>query len=101
MLIFVIICNLLLTLLNLYLVVCLWRWQQRFRQITLTLDQVECQIQQILSPASEVILEQNQQVLTLKQLYQQWSIYLKRFRQVLFLLSFTLNLWRRPLKRKQ
>ncbi len=94
MLVFVIIFNLSLTLFNLYLLRCVWQWRKRLRKTALILEQVERDVYHILSPAPEQMLQVEQGVMTLKQLYQQWYIYLKRLRQVLALLSFTLTLWR-------
>lgn len=95
MFVFVIVFNLLLTLLNLYVLRCLWQWRKRLRKTALILEGVEKDIHHILSPAPEKIVQVEQGVMTLKQLYQRWFIYLKRFNQVIALLSFTLSLWRK------
>ncbi|MGK7933942.1 MAG: hypothetical protein AB4041_21280 [Microcystaceae cyanobacterium] len=94
MLVFVIIFNLLLTLFNLYLLRCVWRWRNRLCQTAFILEQVERDIHYILSPAPEQIVQVEEGVMTLTQLYLQWSVYLKRFRQVTAILSVTLTLWR-------
>ncbi|MGK7943701.1 MAG: hypothetical protein AB4058_04450 [Microcystaceae cyanobacterium] len=94
MLVFVIIFNLLLTLFNLYLLRCVWRWRKRLRKTALILEQVEQDVHRILSPAPEQILQVEEGAITLTQLYQQWFIYTKRFRQIIALISFTLTLWR-------
>jgi hypothetical protein len=64
------------------------------RKTALILEQVEKDVHHILSPVPEQIVQVNQGVMTLTQVYQQWYVYLKRLRQVIALLSFTLSLWR-------
>ncbi len=95
MLVFVIICNLLLTLLNLYVLKCLWDWRQKLKATHLILENIVIQSHGMLATAPERVLTSQRTTIALKKNYQQRVIYLQQVKQLLLLLSFILNLWQK------
>lgn len=95
MLVFVIICNLLLTLFNIYLIVCLWRLRRTLVRVTKTLNFVERRIHNIFYPAPEFVMKGQQGSTNLRYSYQKLLIQVERLQKFVTVINLGLRLWRR------
>jgi hypothetical protein len=100
MLLFVIIFNLLLALLNLYLVVYLWRLRHVLARVTRILNRVERRLHSIFYPAPEIVLKGQHGAQSLKDRYQRLMGQLRYLEEILLLFGFGLRLWKRAAMRK-
>lgn len=98
MLIFVVIFNLLLSLLNFYIAWRIWKLWRLLVKVTAILNRVERRMQRIFEPAPEIMLRGRKKTSYLKQRYQKLEIQLQQIQQILLLASFGLRLWQRRSK---
>jgi hypothetical protein len=101
MLIFVIIFNLALSLLNLYLAIRLWQLRRVLARVTRTLTLVERRIHKIFYPAPEILLKGQQGTYALRLRYQKWLLHLERMGQVSSVISLGVRIWQRQSKHKR
>lgn len=95
MLAFVIACNLLLTFLNLYLALRLWRLRRELIQLTQQLSRLERRLHFLFTTAPEIIYQGEQNTHHLSQQYQQITRQIKQLRQLLLVMSLLHRIWQR------
>lgn len=100
MLIFVIIFNFLLTLLNLYVAFRLWKLRQVLARVSGILNRVERRIDRIFYPAPEVILIGQEGTYHLRVRYQILISQLERLQQILMLVTLGIGIWQRQRKKR-
>ncbi len=95
MLLFVIILNLVLTFINCFLVVKIWKLYCFLKNVTYQLTYIEQQLDEIFSVAPDLILRGQQGASQLRKNYQKLLIQLKISQNVFRSLKFLGNLWYR------
>lgn len=101
MLIFVIACNLVLTLLNLYIAVRLWRLRRTLIRVTRILRYVENRIERIFAPAPEFLLKGKQQTYSLRLYYQHLGFQLEQLQKLVSLINVGIKIWQRQTRRSR
>ncbi len=87
MLIFVLIVNLFLSFLNFYIAFRLWKLRRRLERVTEAFSRLEGCIQQIFSPAPEIILQGQQNTHNLRESYRKLLLQLVPLEQMLLFIS--------------
>ena len=95
MLIFAIAFNLLLVLVNLYLVVRLWELRKLLAGFTKRLTRIERRLHRIFTPGPEFVLKGQQGTYRLRQRYQKLVFQLQQLRQIFLAMNLLLKLWQR------
>ena len=95
MLIFVIIFNLCITLVNLYLAWKIWKLRRVLARAALILNKVERRIHFVLYPAPEQILLAQLRTRSLSERYHELDLQIKKVRKILTLLSLGYKIWQR------
>jgi cell division protein FtsB len=99
MLLFVILFNLLVALVNFYLVLRLWQLRQGLARVTRTLTKVERRIDRIFYPAPEFVFQGQQGTQHLRQVYQKLEHQLEQLQKILMLVNLGRRIWqKRPRK---
>jgi hypothetical protein len=101
MLLFVIVFNLSLTLLNLYIAIRIWQLWRVLVRVTRTLDTVERRIHRIFAPAPEFVSKGQKGTHTLKLRYQRLLIQLSIMGQFVSVVSFGMRFWQKQSKRQR
>ncbi|ACK71772.1 conserved hypothetical protein [Gloeothece citriformis PCC 7424] len=101
MLIFVIICNFVLSTLNLYIALRLWRLRRTLKRITRTLTFVERRIDTIFTPAPQFVIKGQQGTHALRLYYQQLSFQLEQVQKLIRLINLGLRIWQRQARFKK
>jgi hypothetical protein len=95
MIIFVIIINFSITLINLYLAVKIWQLCKRLNLIANKLDNCEILIHSLLSSAPQVLLTAHHNIYHFRQKYQLLQLQLKQIQQIIILLNWLYQAWRK------
>lgn len=95
MVVFIIIFNLSLTLLNLYIAIRLWQLRHLLLKVTRTLTRVERRIHKIIYPAPEFILTGQQGTYTLHKSYHKLLFQMELVIKILSLVTFGSKIWQR------
>ncbi|MDJ0729073.1 MAG: hypothetical protein QNJ33_03690 [Crocosphaera sp.] len=95
MLLFIIIFNLVITCINCYLVLKLWKLYNSLKKITHDLIHLEEQINELFSLVPDVILRGQQGMAGLRQFYQKFLIQLGMVQKVFRNLKLLLKVWYR------
>jgi hypothetical protein len=98
---FVVIFNLLLTLVNLYIVFRLWKLWRLLVRITETLTRVERRLHAIFYPAPAFVLQGQTEASHLRQTYQKLEYQLQQLQQVITFINVVAILWQRQLTHKR
>jgi uncharacterized protein YoxC len=85
--VFVIICNLLITAVALYVARTVWQLRRTLASVTQTINEVECNVYNVLHPAPEAITKGKNGIHNLTELYQSKQIQIQKIRQVLSLIA--------------
>jgi uncharacterized protein YoxC len=93
MIIFVIFCNLLITVINCYLIIKIRQWQRRLTQTGDVLTQVERKVYNILNPAPEIIAKGEQGTDFLRNKIKTLEYQLQSLQKILALLNWSYTLW--------
>jgi hypothetical protein len=101
MLLFIIIFNLSLTLLNLYIAIRLWQLRRVLARVTKTLNWVERRIHHILSRAPAIAMKGQKGTLTLRWHYQRLLLQLAAAGKVSSVVGFGIAIWRRQSQRQR
>lgn len=91
---FVIVCNLLIALVNLYIAWRVWKLREFFAQAANILDNAAQGTHNVLSAAPELVYNGQRGSRSLRQQYQKLVFQLQRVQQVLRLLSQAQTIWR-------
>jgi hypothetical protein len=83
--VFVIICNLLITAIAFYLVRTIWQLRRTLAGITQTLSELEGSVYNILHPAPKAIITGKTSIHNLKAVYQSKQVQMQQIRQILTL----------------
>ena len=95
MLTFVVICNLLITLLNFFLAWQIWQWRQKLALVAQTLNRFERSTHRILSVTPEVLDTGEKATSNLRERYQRLELQLERLAQVIRLVVWAYRLWQK------
>ena len=98
MLTFVVIFNLLITLLNLWIIWKIFQMRRVLRRITATLAHIEQRVQAVLYPAPELILRGQTGTRYLRERYLILEQQLQQLNNILSFLRFGFKLWQRQIK---
>jgi hypothetical protein len=101
MLLFVIIFNLSLTLLNLYIAIRIWQLWRVLARVTRTLDMVERRIHRIFAPAPDIVLKGQKGTHTLRLCYQRLLIQLAIAGQFVSVVSYGMRFWQKQSRRRR
>ncbi|WP_119259545.1 hypothetical protein [cyanobacterium endosymbiont of Rhopalodia gibberula] len=95
MLIFVVVCNFLLTILNFYIAFRLWKVNRILVKITKISTKIERNTNYILEQVSVVIMSRQLQTYQIRQLYQELTWKLQKLQQSIQLINLGLYVWKR------
>lgn len=95
MIIFVIVVNLCITVVNFYLAVKIWQLRRWLICSSKTLVDCEHSIQNLLYFGTFISLQKQKNINDLRQRYQLLQLQWQKIRQILFLLNLAIRLWRR------
>jgi predicted PurR-regulated permease PerM len=98
MLTFVLIFNLLITLINLFVAWRIWQLQKFLVKATKTLNKVERITHSLLSSAPEIIAKEQKDSFNLKQKHQKLKLQLQRVQKILTILILGYNIWQKQTK---
>ncbi|MEC4982740.1 MAG: hypothetical protein SAJ37_23870 [Oscillatoria sp. PMC 1068.18] len=101
MLIFVVVCNLAIAVINLYLAWRIWKIRRVLAQVTITLNNVERSIYNIFHPAPRLIYLGQKGTSNLRGRYQKLQVQLQRVQLLLTVLSLGLAAFRQQNRREQ
>lgn len=94
MLAFAIACNLLITILNLYIAWKIWRLRQVLARVTAKLNLIEYRTYYLLCGAPRAIITAQQETSRLKIGYEKLTAQLQQMQKLLQLLTLAMNIWR-------
>lgn len=95
MLVFVILCNFLLTILDFYLVFRLWKIHRLLVKVTKISTRIEQHTNYIFKQVSVVIIDRQPQTYQVRKLYQELTWKLQKLQQSLQFINLVLYFWRR------
>jgi hypothetical protein len=95
MIVFIIVVNLCITVVNFYLAVKIWQLRRWLICETKTLIDCERSIQDLLYFGQTILDRQQKKISDLRQRYQLLQLQWQRIKQILFLLNLTVRLWRK------
>jgi hypothetical protein len=95
MIVFVILVNLCITLVNFYLAIKIWQLRRWLICSNRTLVDCEHSIQNILYFGTAILVQKQRNINDLRQRYQLLQLQWQRIKQILFLLNLTVRLWRK------
>ena len=95
MLIFVVVCNLFLALVNLYIALRIWKLRKVLANVTETLTNVERRVHRVLYPSPVVISKAQTGTAGLRESYRRLEMQMQKLQQVLVLLNFGYRMWQR------
>ncbi|MBE9167515.1 hypothetical protein IQ238_08280 [Pleurocapsales cyanobacterium LEGE 06147] len=95
MIVFVIVVNLCITVVNFYLAVKIWQLRRWLICATKTLIDCEYSIQTLFYSGQTILDRKQKNINQLRQRYQILQLQWQRIRQILFLLNLTVRLWRK------
>ncbi len=95
MLLFIIIFNLVITGINCYLVLQLWKLYDFLKKITSDLIELEQQMNELLAEVPDLILEGQQQTVQVRQFYQRFLIQLGTAQKIFKRLKLVWKVWYR------
>jgi hypothetical protein len=101
MLVFIIIFNLFLTLLNLYIAIRLWQLRRVLARVTKTLNWVERRIHHICSKTPAIAIKGYKGTRTLRWQYQRLLLQLATVGKVSSVVGFGIAIWRRQSQRQR
>lgn len=95
MIVFIIVLNLCITVINFYLAVKIWQLRRWLIWATKTLIDCEGSIQALLFFGQIILYQKQKNINDLRQRYQLLQLQWQRIKQILFLLNLTVRLWRK------
>lgn len=95
MIVFIIVVNLCITVVNFYLAVKIWQLRQWLIWATKTLIYCEGSIQDLLFFGQIILYQKQKNINDLRQRYQLLQLQWHRIKQILFLLNLMVRLWRK------
>ncbi len=95
MIVFVILVNLCITVVNFYLAVKIWQLRRWLICFNKSLVDCENSIQNILYFGTAILSQKQKNINNLRQRYQLLQLQWQKIRQILFLLNLTVRLWRK------
>ena len=95
MLLFIIIFNLVITVINCYLLLQLWKLYDFLKKITLDLIELEQQMNELLAEVPALILEGQEKMVQVRQLYQRFLVQLGTAQRIFKRLKLVWKVWYR------
>ncbi|MGL5805470.1 MAG: hypothetical protein ACRC2R_27905 [Xenococcaceae cyanobacterium] len=98
MIIFIIIFNLLITLINIYLALKIWKLRQLLMQVTDALQKSEVNARILFRLAPKLLLKKQKKLLDCRKNYQKLKIKIEQLRKILTIVLWVIKIWQRQTK---
>jgi cell division protein FtsB len=98
MIIFIIIFNLLITLINIYLVLKIWKLRQLLMYVTDALQKSEVNARILFKLAPKLLLKQQQKLVYCRKTYQKLRIQIEQLRKIFTIVIWLIKIWQRQTK---
>lgn len=98
MIIFIIIFNLLITLINIYLVLKIWKLRQLLMNVTDALQKSEVNARILFKLSPKLLLKQQKKLLDRRKNYQKLKIQIEQLRKILTIVLWVIKIWQRQTK---